>query len=148
MTLANAILLPFVLIVVSVIVFRDLRYMFRKRASENWPKTEATIESATTVRRRLGSTLQGRLIHRAWFTYIYCASGIQYTGFFVLITGNKKSGEGLQQALAGKKIVIRYDTCNPGVSFLLDTRLMGKPVHQDPRWTYYTVTGSQPTLSS
>ena len=148
MNLADAILLPFVLIVVSVIVFRDLRYMFRKRASENWPKTEGTIENAPTVRRRLGSPLQGLLIHRAWFTYIYCVSGIQYTGFFVLITGNKKAGEGLQQALAGKRIGIRYDTCNPGVSFLSDTRLMGKPVHQDPRCTYCTVTGNQPTLSS
>jgi hypothetical protein len=103
MNLADAILLIFGLIVVvnvSVIVFRDLRYMFRKRASENWPKTEATIESAATVHRRLGSTLQGLLIYRAWFTYIYCVSGIPYTGFFVLITGNKKSGERLQQALA------------------------------------------------
>jgi hypothetical protein len=124
MSLADAILLIFGLIVVvdvSVIVFRDLRYMFRKRASENWPTTEATIESAATVHRRLGSALQGLLIYRAWFTYIYCVSGIQYTGFFVLITGNKKSGERLQQALAGKRIVIRYDTCNPGVSFLSDT---------------------------
>src|ERR1700731_1258051 len=53
--LSRSILLPFILLVMSVIVFRDLRYMFRKRASENWPKTEATIESATTVLRRLGS---------------------------------------------------------------------------------------------
>jgi Protein of unknown function (DUF3592) len=148
MNLADAILLPFVLLIMSVIVFRDLRYMFRKRASENWPKTEATIESVTTVRRRLGLPVQGLLIHRAWFTYIYSVSGIQYTGFFVLITGNKKAGEGLQQALAGKRVVIRYDTCNPGISFLSDTQLMGKPVHQDPRWTYYTVTGNQPRLSS
>jgi hypothetical protein len=148
MNLANAILLPIALILVSVIVFRDLRYLFRKRASENWPKTEATIESATAGRRRLGSPLQGLLIHRAWFTYIYSVSSIQYMGFFVIITGNKKSGEELQQALAGKRVVIRYDPSNPGVSFLSDTRLMGKPVHQDPRWTYYTVTGNQPRLSS
>jgi hypothetical protein len=148
MNLADAILLPFILIIVSVIVFRDLRYMFRRRASENWPKTEATIESAAAVRRRLGSPLQGLLVRRAWFTYIYCVSGIQYTGFFVLITGNKKSGEGLQQALAGKRVVIRYDPRNPKVSFLSDAQLMGKSVHQDPRWTYYTVTGNQPRLSS
>jgi hypothetical protein len=55
MNLADAILLPFILLVMSVIVFRDLRYMFRKGASEKWPKTEATIESTTTVSRRLGS---------------------------------------------------------------------------------------------
>jgi hypothetical protein len=116
MNLADAIFGLIIVIAVSVTVFRDLRYMFRKRASENWPKTEATIESATTVRRRLGARLQGLLLYRAWFTYIYCVNGIQYTGFFVLITGNKKSGEGLQQALAGKRIVIRYDPCNPGVS--------------------------------
>lgn len=135
MDLPDAIIALIGAILVSVIFFRDLRYMLRKRASENWPTTQATIESTTTRRKVPGSVPQG-LIFRAWFTYMYCVSGTQYTGSFVLITGNRKSAEWLKLALAGKRVVVRYNTGNPEVSFLEDTQLMGKTIHQDPRWTY------------
>ena len=133
MNLVDAIFLAIMLLLMSVIVFRDFRYTFRKRASEKWPTMQATIESATV--RRGGPALYFFLMYRVYFTYSYCVNDIRYTGLFVLVADNKKSGEGLQQALAGKRVLIRYDTRHPGVSFLFDQRMIGKRIMQHPLWT-------------
>jgi hypothetical protein len=135
MNLADAILLPIVLIGLSVMVFLDLRYTFRKRASENWPSMEATIESATVGGRGPMLALP-RLIYRVYFRYSYCVNGIAYVGCFFLLAGDKKSGEALQQALTGKKVVAKYDSRHPEVSFLSDQQFMGKRIMQGPGWTY------------
>jgi hypothetical protein len=82
------------------------------------------------------------LIYRVFFMYSYFVNGIQYTGLFVLIAGKKKLGEGLRQALTGKRVVIRYDTRHPGVSFVSVIRIMGKRVMQHLHWTGGTVFGS------
>ena len=57
MNLADAILLPVILILLSVMVFRDLHYTFRKRASEKWPSLQARIESVTVGCGRAASFL-------------------------------------------------------------------------------------------
>jgi hypothetical protein len=67
MNLAQAILGTFSMCVVAYMVFLDLRFTIRKRASQNWPTTEAKISSSNL-------RLQG-LLHRVHFTYSYCANG-------------------------------------------------------------------------
>jgi len=128
MNLVDAILLPLVLIGISYMVFYDLRHTFRKRASKNWPTIEATIDSSN-----LGS--QG-LLHRVHFMYSYRVNGLHYTGRFDLLAGNTISVKELQQSVVGKKVFVRYDTHQAGVSFLSDEQLAGRRVLQGPIWTY------------
>jgi len=103
MNLADAILSPIALALISLIVFRDVRYMIRKRASDNWPTTQATIEKATLGSRGFAPALP-RLIYRIHFTYTYGLNGTQYTGLFVLLTGNKKSGKRFRKPLLGREL--------------------------------------------
>src|SRR6267378_3596405 len=134
MNLADSIFISLALIAFCLLVVPDFRYTWRKRASENWPTMEATIESA--VVRRGGPALAPILfMYRVFFTYSYSVNGIQYSGLFVLIADKKKSGEGLKQALTGKRIVVRYDTRHPKVSFISVIRIIGKRVMQHPHWT-------------
>jgi hypothetical protein len=128
MNLADAILLPFILIVVSYMVFFDLRHTFRKRASRNWPSIEATIDSSN-----LGP--QG-LLHRVHFTYSYRINGVYYTSRFDLFAGNTISVKELQQSVVGKKVLVQYDARHPGISFLSDKQIVGRRVLQGPIWTY------------
>jgi hypothetical protein len=131
MNLTDAFLIPFILILLSVIIFRELRYVFRKRASEKWPSLQASIESVT-----VGSGRAASVLPELKLTYAYFVNGIRYTGFFFLLAGdNRKWGKELRQDLAGKSIVVRYDTRDPRISFLSDSRIMGKRVMQGPSWT-------------
>lgn len=131
MNLADAIVLGFVVILISVIALGELRYMFRKHASEKWPTMQATIESVTV---RPGRALS--FLPELKLTYAYFVDGVRYCGFFFLLAGrNRKCGEGFHQDLTGKSIVIRYNTRHPGISFLSDARIMGKRVMQGPSWT-------------
>jgi hypothetical protein len=128
MNLVDAILLPFMLLVISYMVFFDLRHTFRKRASKNWPTIEATIDSSN-----LGP--QG-LLHRVHFTYSYRVNGLQYTGRFDLLAGNTISVRDLQQSVVGKKVLVKYDARHLGISFLSDKKIVGRRVLQGPIWTY------------
>ena len=125
---ANAILNTFYLILFSILVFSDLRYRFRKRASKKWPSLQARIESVT-VRSGRASALFPELK----LTYAYFVDGIRYTGFFFLYARDDRKW--FHQDLTGKSIVIRYDTRRPGISFLSDTRIWGKRVMQGPYLT-------------
>jgi hypothetical protein len=131
MNLANAVLIPFILILVSVVVFRELRYVFRKRASEKWPTLHARIESVIVRSGRASIRPELKL------TYAYFVDGIRHTGVFFLLAGdNRKWGEGIHQVLTGMNIAIRYDAHHPGISFLSDSQMMGKRVMQGPSWTF------------
>jgi hypothetical protein len=135
MNLADAVLLTIGLIGISYMVFRDLRYMLRKRASKNWPSVEATIDSGVVGFRGLLSAVPS-LLHRVHLTYFYQVNGVRYSGRFFLLAGSKESGEALRQAVAGKRILAKYDSRQPGVSLFTDQEMMGKRVMQGPSWTY------------
>ena len=126
--LVNAALSAFILIVVVFMVFRDLRYTTRKRASASWPTTEATIVSSN-----MGP--QG-LLHRIHFAYSYQVNGLHYKGRFDLLAGNTISVKELQQLVVGKKVLVKYDVRHLEVSFLSDEQILGRRVLQGPIWTY------------
>jgi hypothetical protein len=128
MTFANAILSAFAAALVVFMVFHDLRFTIRKRASKNWPTIEATIDSS-----HLGP--QG-LLHRVHFTYSYLVNGLPYKGHFDLLAGNTISVKELQQSVVGKKVLVKYDIQHLGVSFLSDEQMVGRRVLQGPIWTY------------
>jgi hypothetical protein len=135
MNLANVVLIVIVLIGLSYMVFYDLRYTLRKRASKNWPCVEATIDSGIVGFRGPLSALPS-LLYRVHFTYSYRVNRLQYSGRFFLLAGSKKSGEEFRQALAGKSVLAKYDSRRPGVSLLNDREMMGERVMQGPSWTY------------
>jgi hypothetical protein len=135
MNLADAILLPIVLIGLSYMVFCDLRYTFRKRASKNWPSVEATIDSGIVGFRGPLSALPS-FLYRVHFNYSYRVNGLPYSGRFFLLVKGRKAGDKFQQALVGKGIHVKHDSRQPGVSLLIDRELMGKRVMQGPSWTY------------
>jgi hypothetical protein len=134
MNLADAILLPIIFVVLGVMVFRDLRYTLRKRASQNWPTVEGVIESGDIGPRAISAL--PRLLYRVYFTYSYRVSEVNCTGRFCLLAGSKKAAETLKQALIGKLTVVRYHAQDPGISLLSDRQMMGKRVMQGPSWTY------------
>jgi hypothetical protein len=135
MSLANAVLIMIVLIGLSYMVFYDLRYTLRKRASKNWPSVEATIDSGIVGFRGPLSALPS-LLYRVHFTYSYRVNGLQYSGRFFLFAGSRKSGEEFRQALTRKSVLAKYHSRRAGVSLLNDPELMGKRVIQGPSWTY------------
>ena len=128
MTLVNAVLSGFIAVLVVFMVFHDLRFTIRKRASKNWPTIEATIDGS-----HLGP--QG-LLHRVHFTYSYFVNGLPYNGRFDLLAGNTVSVKELQQSVVGKKVLVKYDIQHLGVSFLSDEQIVGRRVLQGPIWTY------------
>jgi hypothetical protein len=128
MNIADAIFLPIVLIVLSIMIFRDLRFTFRKRASEKWPAIEAVIDAGEIGFRGL--------LCRVHFTYSYEVNGQRRTGRFSLLTNSNKSGEALKQTLIGKKTGVKYDTRDPDISLLAERQFMGERVMQGPSWTY------------
>lgn len=134
MSLGDAILLPIIFAVLGVMVFRDLRYTLRKRASRNWPTVEAVIEAGDIGPRAI--SFLPRLLYRVYFTYSYRVSDVKCTGRFCLLAGSKQAAETLKQALTGKGTVVRYDVRDPGISLLSDHQMMGKRVMQGPPWTY------------
>jgi hypothetical protein len=125
------ILTAVVLILVSYMVFAEFRYTLRRRASENWPTTGATVDSGMIAFRGLPS-----IWYRVDFTYSYRVDGLQRTGRFGLLVGNKKSGEELRQELVGKNILIKYKPGRPEVTLLIDRELGGRRILQGPSWTY------------
>jgi hypothetical protein len=135
MSLVDAILLPIILIGLSYMVFCDLRYTLRKRASKNWPSVEATIDGGIVGFRGPLSALPS-FLYRVHFTYSYRVNGLQYSGRFFLLADGRKSGEEFRQVLTGKRFLVKYDSRQPGVSLLIDREMMGKRVMGGPSWTY------------
>lgn len=111
MTLVNGVLSAFSVILVVFMLFHDLRFTIRKRASKNWPTIEATIDSS-----HVGP--QG-LLHKVHFTYSYLVNGLPYKGHFDLLAGNTISVKELQQSVVGKKALVKYDIQHLGVSLLI-----------------------------
>jgi len=135
MNTVEVVLLPIVLIGISYLVFADLRYTLRKRASKNWPSVEAMIGDGFVGSRGRLAVLP-RILRRVHLNYSYSVNGQQYMGQFYVLAQGKTSAEALQQAFVGKKISVRYNNRHPEISFLFDLTIMGKRVMQGPSWTY------------
>jgi hypothetical protein len=116
-------------------VFADLRYTLRRRASKNWPTTAATIESGIVGFRGPLSGLP-RILYRVHFTYSYCVGGLKHGGRFFLLVNSKDAGEELKQELIGRNVLVKFDDGKPGIALLTDEELLGKRVMQGPSWTY------------
>jgi hypothetical protein len=106
MNLVDAILLPIILIGLSYMVFCDLRYTLRKRASKNWPAVEATIDGRLVGFRGPLSALPS-FLYRVHFTYSYRVNGLKYSGRFFLLANGRNSGEEFRQALSGKRFPVK-----------------------------------------
>jgi hypothetical protein len=135
MNFVDAILLPIILIGISYMVFADARYTLRRRASKNWPTTEATIDSGIVGFRGPLSGLPS-ILYRVHFTYSYCVGGLKRNGRFFLLVQGKNAGEELRRELMGRNVLVKYDDRKPGVALLIDQELAGKRVMQGPSWTY------------
>ena len=133
-SLAIAAIQLFTMILISYMVFADVRYMLRRRASKNWPTTAATIARCMVGFRGPLSGLP-RVLYRAHFTYSYCVDGLKYNGRFFLLVNSKNAGEELRRELVGKNVLVKYDNRKPGVALLIDQELAEKRVMQGPSWT-------------
>lgn len=120
---------------ISYMVFVDLRYTLRRRRSRNWPTTAGTIDSGIVGFRGPLSGLP-RILYRVHFTYSYHVNGLQHSGRFFLLTNGRKAGEDIRQTLMGRSVLVRYDDRNPEVAMLMDEQFAGKRVMQGPSWTY------------
>jgi hypothetical protein len=120
---------------VSYMVFADVRYTLRRRASKKWPATAATIDSGIVGFRGPLSGLP-RIFYRVYFGYSYCVGGLQHNGRFFLLANSKNAGEKLRQEIVGRNVRVKYDDRKPGVALLVDRELAGKRVIQGPGWTY------------
>ena len=133
--LVNWILSVFTIILISYMVFADLRYTLRRRRSKNWPTTAAKIDNAVVGFRGPLSRLPS-ILHRVHFTYSYSVNGLPHTGCFYVLVGDRKIGEELRQKLVGRSVPVKYDDRKPQVALLMDEALAGKRVMQGPSWTY------------
>jgi hypothetical protein len=132
---AIAVIQVLTMILCSYMVFADVRYTLRRRASKNWPTTAATIDSGIVGFRGPLSGLP-RILYRVHFTYSYCVGGLKHNGRFFLLVQGKNAGEELRQKLLGRNVLVKYDDRKPEVALLVDQELVGKRVVQGPSWTY------------
>jgi hypothetical protein len=122
-------------ILITYMVFADLRYTIRKRRSKNWPTAAAKIDNGVVGFRGPLSRLPS-ILHRVHFTYSYSVNGLPHTGCFYVLVGDRKIGEELRQKLVGRSVPVKYDDRKPQVALLMDEALAGKRVMQGPSWTY------------
>ena len=123
------------MVLVSYMIFADVRYTLRRRASKNWPTTAAEVDSGVVGFRGPLSGLP-RILYRVHFTYSYCVGGLKHSGRFFLLANSKNSGDELVRNLVGRNVLAKYDDRKPGVALLIDQELVGKRVMQGPSWTY------------
>lgn len=134
-SLAIAFIQLFTIILISYMVFVDVRYTLRRRASKSWPTTAATIDSGIVGFRGPFSGLP-RLLYRVHFSYSYWVGGLKHNGRFFLLVNSKNAGEELRQKLVGRNVLVKYDNRKQGVAMLIDEELAQKRVMQGPSWTY------------
>jgi hypothetical protein len=123
------------MVLVSYMIFADVRYTLRRRASKNWPTTAAEVASGVVGFRGPLSGLP-RILYRVHFTYSYCVGGLKHSGRFFLLANSKNSGDELVRNLVGRNVLAKYDDRKPEVALLIDQELVGKRVMQGPSWTY------------
>jgi hypothetical protein len=133
--LVNWILSVFTIILISYMVFADLRYTLRRRRSKNWPTSAATINGGIVGFQGPLSGLPS-VLHRVRFTYSYRVRGLDHQGRFFFLVNSKTAGEDLRQKLVGRSVRVKYDDRKPKVALLMDEELVGKRVMQGPSWTY------------
>jgi|SRR5882762_3882781 len=134
-SLAIAAIQLLTMILISYMVFVDVRYTLRRRASKNWPTAAATIDSGIIGFRGPFSGLP-RILYRVHFSYSYCVGGLKQNGRFFLLVNSKNGGEELRRELVGRNVLVKYDNRKPGVALLIDEELAKKRVMQGPSWTY------------
>jgi hypothetical protein len=111
----------------------QFRYYFVRQWSRRWPSVTATIQRGEVSR---VSGPKGSVAFGSFFGYAFALNGARYVGLFALI-GNEEHGQNLQNKLAGKEILVRYNPGNPNVSFvgdIYDSRFEGLTATQNPQW--------------
>jgi hypothetical protein len=134
-SLGIAVIQLLTMILISYMVFAEVRYMLRRRASKNWPTTAATIDNGIVGFQGPLSGLP-RILYRVHFSYSYCVGELKHNGRFFLLVNSKNAGEELRRELLGRNVLVKYDDRKPGVALLIDQELLGKRVMQGPSWSY------------
>jgi hypothetical protein len=108
--------------------FVQIRYFLLRSRSKHWPVIDATLQRGC-----IGKISKGA-IPTAFVGYAYIVQGVRYAGFFALC-GDDDLVRKLNDRLAGGTIQIRYDPTAPSVSFLVneyDSRFDGLEASQNP----------------
>lgn len=116
---------------------RDFRYYHLKRYSESWPTTQAVIQKCEAKSSGPFLSLWAGKVPKSLFGYSYQVEGIAYIGFFAVLRdqgGAFGAAWDLQEKLAGNSLTVRYDPTRPQRSFVVDSEVLGKEVHQGPEW--------------
>ena len=111
----------------------QFRHYFVRQWSRRWPSATATIQKGEVSK---VSGAKGSVAFGCFFGYVFALNGTTHAGLFALI-GNEEHGQNLQNKLAGKDILVRYNPSDPNVSFLADIydlRFEGLKATQNPQW--------------
>jgi len=92
--------------------------------ARQWPRTEATVESAA-----LETTAESRAL-RPTCSFSYKVAGESYSGRFSLLRPRTVDRESLLRRMVGHKLQVHYDPQRPGVWFIPDELIEGCKVGQ------------------
>jgi len=74
-------------------------------------------------------------IPKSLFGYTYFVAGVRYVDFFAVVRReDTQDAWGLQEKLDGTNVNVRYDPERPYRSFLANSEIFGKQIHQSPEW--------------
>ena len=114
---------------------RNYRYHLRKRGSKEWPVLTATVQKSEGPFQGPFLSIFARKVPKSLFGYSYTVGGVRYIGFFAVARDSGLAAESeLQQKLDGMSVSVRYDPEHPGRSFVVDSEVSGKDIHQSPDW--------------
>lgn len=107
-----------------------------ERRTRTWPKTSATIHSATMEIMDLDDKNE---IVLPCFDFSYAAVGGNYSGRFSLFTDGQEEGESLAKKMIKRTIVIQYDPKRPSKWHIPEKEIDGYEVEQKmfPRRALY-----------
>ena len=124
----------FFLILLSVLAWWytvQLRFYLLRYRSKRWPVATATLQQGVVGRVASG---KGGWVPVAFMGYAYVVQSARYAGYFALC-GDESKIRGLQTALPGGEVQVRYDPSDPIVSLLVDyvdSRFEGLTATQNP----------------
>ncbi len=73
-------------------------------------------------------------MYRSIMGYAYKIENVRYAGIFASITNDEGTAERIQKELDGMQVSVRYDPRHPEKSFLVQEKLMNRPIYQNPFW--------------
>jgi hypothetical protein len=115
-------------------VVKRYRYSLLKRKSESWPVAQGAVQKSQA---NFGGPLFGSAtkVPKSLFGYSYTVAGVRYFGFFAVARQiNDLSDADLQRRLDGKTVRVRYNPQDHRQSFIVDSEIDGKQIHQNPDW--------------